>query len=143
MDELASDEVETSPRSRRRRGRAVNEIDWENYLDNYSAGAADAVVQVDNEELPSLESTLTQGTVAATTTWRGSSSCRTSRRSNTRSAMPIIGNLDADGYLKEPPLARDRRGGRGVASSWPSRSWSKIQTFDPVGVGARSLPSAC
>ena len=31
----------------RRRAQAVNEIDWENYLDNYTIGAADAVVQVE------------------------------------------------------------------------------------------------
>ncbi len=54
------------PRSRRdsNSNEAVNEIDWENYLDNYSAAPPMPSYRPDNEELPSLEATLTRGDVA-------------------------------------------------------------------------------
>jgi len=39
---------------------AVNEIDWENYLDNYSMGPPMPAFRGDGEELPSLEATLTK-----------------------------------------------------------------------------------
>src|SRR3984885_6542068 len=37
---------------------AVNEIDWENYLDNYSMGPPMPAFRGDGEEMPSLEATL-------------------------------------------------------------------------------------
>src|SRR4051812_27659468 len=39
---------------------AVNEIDWENYLDNYSMGPPMPAFRGDGEEMPSLEATLTR-----------------------------------------------------------------------------------
>src|SRR6476469_2248190 len=39
---------------------AVNEIDWENYLDNYSMGPPMPAFRGDGEEMPSLEATLTK-----------------------------------------------------------------------------------
>src|ERR1041385_3695655 len=39
---------------------AVNEIDWENYLDNYTMGPPMPAFRGDGEELPSLEATLTK-----------------------------------------------------------------------------------
>src|SRR5450432_4279037 len=38
-------------------GAAVNEIDWENYLDNYTMAAPMPTYRANNDELPSLEST--------------------------------------------------------------------------------------
>src|SRR5882757_6854555 len=39
---------------------AVNEIDWENYLDSYQAGPLMPGFRGDGEEMPSLEQTLTR-----------------------------------------------------------------------------------
>src|SRR5215475_9051824 len=39
---------------------AVSEIDWENYLDNYTMGPPMPAFRGDGEELPSLEATLTK-----------------------------------------------------------------------------------
>src|SRR5688500_18545228 len=39
---------------------AVTEIDWENYLDNYSSAPPMPAYRADNEDLPSLEATLTK-----------------------------------------------------------------------------------
>ena len=55
---------------------AVNEIDWENYLDNYSMGPPMPAFRGDGEELPSLEAT-----------WRALESLPTlSRRNDSRIA---------------------------------------------------------
>src|SRR5688572_23514106 len=39
---------------------AVGEIDWENYLDNYTMGPPMPAYRGDSEEMPSLEATLTR-----------------------------------------------------------------------------------
>src|SRR5262245_49231165 len=41
-------------------GAAVNEIDWENYLDNYTMAPPMPAYRSNSDELPSLESTLTK-----------------------------------------------------------------------------------
>src|SRR5687767_14499511 len=41
-------------------GAAVNEIDWENYLDNYTMAPPMPAYRGNSDELPSLESTLTK-----------------------------------------------------------------------------------
>jgi RNA polymerase sigma-54 factor len=53
-------------------------------------------------------------------------------------AMMIIGNLDHDGYLKDPPLD-DIAADAGVDSEFAESVIYRIQQFDPVGVAARSL----
>src|SRR5438128_378831 len=52
--------------------------------------------------------------------------------------MLIIGNLDLDGYLKEPPLAEIVEEA-GVSLEVAEKVLSRIQQFDPVGIAARSL----
>jgi len=52
--------------------------------------------------------------------------------------MLIIGNLDNDGYLKEPPLA-DIADEAQVSPEFAQNVLTKLQGFDPVGVCARSL----
>jgi RNA polymerase sigma-54 factor len=52
--------------------------------------------------------------------------------------MLIIGNLNGDGYLKEPPLADIADEAR-VPIEFAEMVLRKLQGFDPVGVCARSL----
>ena len=52
--------------------------------------------------------------------------------------MLIIGNLDGDGYLKEPPLS-DIAEEAGVTLEFAEQVLVQLQRFDPVGVCARSL----
>src|SRR5262249_14439760 len=52
--------------------------------------------------------------------------------------MLIIGNLDNDGYLKEPPLA-DIADEAGAPLELAERVMALLQNFDPIGVCARSL----
>jgi RNA polymerase sigma-54 factor len=50
----------------------------------------------------------------------------------------MIGNLDGDGYLKDPPLEEIVADAR-CTPECAEKVLRRIQQFDPVGVGARSL----
>ena len=89
-----------------------------------------------NEDLPSLESTLTRGTsLFDHLEWQLKLSHFT--REQDGIAMLIIGNLTPDGYLQEPleELAEEAE----VSVELAEGVLRKIQEFDPVGVAARTL----
>ena len=116
---------------------AVNEIDWENYLDNYTMAPPMPSYRADGDEMPSLEATLTRGeSLHDHLEWQ----LRMSDLSDEQKALGeiILGNIDADGYLKEPPLEHIAAEA-GVDVMAAELALEKIQSFDPVGVGARSL----
>src|SRR5215471_8878075 len=116
---------------------AVNEIDWENYIDSYSSQPSMPSYKPANDELPSLESTLTKKTsLEDHLMWQ----LRMSNFPPEEEAvgMLIIGNLDGDGYLKEPPL-QDIADEASVPIEFAEMVLRKLQSFDPVGVCARSL----
>src|SRR6185312_2888476 len=116
---------------------AVNEIDWENYIDSYSSAPSMPSYKPSNDELPSLESTLTKKTsLEDHLVWQLRMSNWPQDEENV--GMLIIGNLDNDGYLKEPPLA-DIADEAQVPPEFAERVLTQLQTFDPVGVCARSL----
>jgi RNA polymerase sigma-54 factor len=52
--------------------------------------------------------------------------------------MTILGNIDADGYIKDPPLD-ELAADLGADPVMCEQVLEKIQSFDPLGVGARSL----
>ena len=116
---------------------AVNEIDWENYLDSYQAGPAMPGFRGDGEEMPSLEQTLTRPpSLHDHLAWQLKMTDLSPERLEV--GMTILGNIDADGYIKDPPideLAADL----GADPVMCEEVLEKIQTFDPTGVGARSL----
>jgi RNA polymerase sigma-54 factor len=118
-------------------GSAVNEIDWENYLDNYTMAPPMPAYRGTGDELPSLESTLTKRTsLFDHLVWQLKLTPMTQEELEV--GMHIIGNLDPDGYLKDPPLdeiAADAR----VSFEFAEEVLKKIQKLDPVGVAARSL----
>ena len=92
-----------------------------------------------NEELPSLEATLTSGTSLFDHLEWQLKLIRLPAARRTASAMLIIGNLDADGYLKEPPLDELAEEAERRPSSCAEAVLERDPEFDPVGVGARSL----
>ena len=119
-------------------GSAVSEIDWENYLNNYSSAPAGAAYRGgDSEELPSLEATLTRTpSLYDHLTWQLKMSDLTEEQMQI--GLIIIGNIDPNGYVKEPPLA-EMAAEAGCSEEEIEVVLDKIQSFDPVGIGARSL----
>jgi RNA polymerase sigma-54 factor len=116
---------------------AVNEIDWENYLDNYSMGPPMPAFRADGEELPSLEATLTKPpSLHDHLAWQLKMTDMSPDQLEI--GMTILGNVDADGYFKDPPLT-ELAADLGVDDALCEEVLEKIQTFDPIGVGARNL----
>jgi RNA polymerase sigma-54 factor len=118
-------------------GTAVNEIDWENYLDNYSMASPMPAYRGDSEDLPSLEATLTRPpSLHDHLAWQLKLSDLTDREKEI--GLTIIGNIDADGYFKEPSVA-ELAADEGLSEEEVEKVLEKIQSFDPTGVGARNL----
>ncbi len=116
---------------------AVNEIDWQNYLDDYSSAPPMPGGRPDSDDLPSLEATLTRGeSLHDHLVWQLKMGDLSERQ--VQIGMHILGNIDPDGYLKEPPLD-DIAAEADCTSEEAQVVLEKIQGFDPVGVGARSL----
>lgn len=116
---------------------AVNEIDWENYLDNYSPGPQGPGFRGDGDEMPSLEATLTKPpSLHDHLAWQLKLSSLPPDQLEI--GLTIIGNIDADGYLKDPPIS-EIAADLGASEDLCERVLEKIQTFEPVGIGARNL----
>jgi RNA polymerase sigma-54 factor len=116
---------------------AVNEIDWENYLDNYTMGPPMPAFRADGEEMPSLEATLSKPpSLHDHLAWQLKMTNLPPEQLEI--GMEIIGNIDADGYIKDPPLD-ELAADLGADPVLCEQVLEKIQTFDPLGVGARSL----
>src|SRR5580698_222411 len=116
---------------------AVNDFDWEGYLDNQAAAAPMPSYKSNNEDLPSLESTLTRGTsLFDHLEWQLKLSPFSLEEDGI--GMLIIGNLTPDGYLEDSlaELAEEAS----VSLELAEAVLSKIQESDPIGVAARSLP---
>lgn len=116
---------------------AVNEIDWENYLDNYSSGPQGPGFRGDGEEMPSLEATLTKPpSLHDHLAWQLKLS--SVPPDQLEIGLTIIGNIDADGYIKDPPIP-EIAADLGVSEELCEIVLERIQTFEPTGVGARNL----
>src|SRR5882672_5387974 len=132
VERAEASEVKADDRS----GEAVSDFDWEGYLDNQAAAAPMPSYKSNNEDLPSLESTLTRGTsLFDHLEWQLKLSHFS--REEDGIAMLIIGNLTPDGYLEEPlaELAEEAS----VTLEAAEAVLARLQEFDPVGVAARSL----
>ena len=119
--EIREDKVDTTAEVKADTGsnEAVNEFDWEGYLENQAAAAPMPSYKSNNEDLPSLEATLTRGTsLFDHLEWQLKLSHFTQEEDGI--AMLIIGNLTPDGYLEDAARGPGR-GGRRHASSWPRR----------------------
>ncbi len=119
-------------------GPAAGEIDWENYLDTYQQSSpASGGVRVSDDEMPSLEQTLTKSeSLEDHLRWQ----LRMTDLSDEEKEIGelILGNIDRNGYIKDPPL-EDMAAEAECTLDEIEAVLMKIQGFDPVGVGARSL----
>ncbi len=80
-------------------GEAINEFDWENYLENYNLTSFQRQTEQDGEERPSFENFLTKRTTLSDHLhWQLQLSRFTEEEH--QAGIWIIGNLDEDGYLK-------------------------------------------
>ncbi|RPJ02108.1 MAG: RNA polymerase sigma-54 factor [Deltaproteobacteria bacterium] len=117
---------------------AINEFDWENYLENYNltpyqrTGTGGS----DGEERPSFENFLIKRTTLADHLhWQLQFSYLTEEEH--RIGIWIIGNLDDDGYLKIS--LEDIAADMNASVEAIEKVLGKVQQFDPMGVGARDL----
>src|SRR5215471_1452713 len=116
---------------------AVNEIDWDNYLENYTMAPPMPAYRPNNDELPSLEATLTKkASLFDHLAWQLKLSNFTPEEE--KIGMLIIGNLDAAGYLKDVTLEELAQEAQ-IAMPRAEALLQRIHEFDPIGVAARSL----
>jgi RNA polymerase sigma-54 factor len=112
------------------------DLDWEKFFDLYDTSEYGWRGQAERDEVPSLETTLTKSiTLQEHMTWQLRLSNFTLEEEKT--AAQIIGNLDDDGYLKQPLsfIAQET----GVSEDEVEQVLKKVQEFDPAGVAARDL----
>jgi RNA polymerase sigma-54 factor len=114
---------------------AVNEIDWDAYLENYSSPLPAG--GVGGDDLPGPEQTLTesQNLTAHLLEQLGVAECSVEERAI---AEVIIGNLDEAGFLREITL-EELATSIEVDLELAEEALMLVQEFDPIGVGSRSL----
>ncbi|MBN1947802.1 MAG: RNA polymerase factor sigma-54 [Bradymonadales bacterium] len=117
--------------------RAISEIDWDAYLENYSSPMPSLSYRGMQEEMPGPEATLTrkEGLIDHLR-WQLqlNASCEDERLVGEQ----IIGNLDANGYLVG--LTIEEIAQRcDVSEDYAEGVLEFIQEFDPVGIAARDL----
>jgi RNA polymerase sigma-54 factor len=130
----------------------ANEIDWDQYLDQYQLQGHTAPSNrgLADEELPGYEATLTKKTdLVDHLVWQLRLSKFTPEEEQV--AMLIIGNLDDDGYFKMPAVEGESEEAvtrdplvrvafeAGVGIEFAERVLKKVQLLDPIGVAARDL----
>lgn len=114
---------------------AVNEIDWDAYLENYSSPLPAG--GIGGDDLPGPEQTLTesQNLTSHLLEQLGVAECSHEERAI---AEVIIGNLDDSGFLREITL-EELAESIEVEPELAEEALLLVQEFDPLGVGARDL----
>jgi len=119
--------------------KALNDIDWKEYLDNYSNdwhGSSATPADYDDERRPSLENTLVKSqSLAEHLLWQ----LRMNQLDPEEREVVglLVGNLDEDGYLQLP--IEDIAFVSGRDYDVVDRALQRIRELDPPGVGARNL----
>lgn len=136
--QIPEDKIETTAevKADTRSGEAVAEFDWESYLENQSTAPPMPAYRANNEDLPSIEATLTRGTsLFDHLEWQ----LKLSRFSAAEEvvALLIIGNLTPDGYLDTS--LEEIAGEAGLSLEFAAAVLRRVQEFDPLGVAARDL----
>jgi len=113
------------------------DIDWERYLDSYQGGQAPgSAIRRDFEDLPGYDQTLqSKTTLYEHLMWQLQMTPTTDELR--ASAAAVIGNLGADGYLQSPLADIGER--NDFAAAVLEEALVVVQSFDPMGVGARDL----
>ncbi len=110
---------------------------WDDYLNEMGDGRDREQGEGDDRELPSYDQTLTRRpSLSDNLLWQLRLSATDPRL--LACGKWIIGNIDDDGYLRTPleELAQQAA----LPAAIMERALELIQSFDPSGVGARSLP---
>lgn len=109
---------------------------WDEYINEMSDGRDYGYAEADDKELPSYDQTLTRlPSLSDHLLWQLHLS--TSDSALVTGGEWIIGNLDDDGYLRA--TLEELSGQSGVSRHNMERALQLIQTFDPLGIGARTL----
>lgn len=117
----------------------VAEVDLDRYLENHSVAEPPRHLRTDRvEEYPKDhdERYATRGTLYDHLAWQVQMGEFTD--DERRLAMLILGNLDRDGYFREPPL-EDLAAEVGIDLEDAEALLATIQEMDPVGIAARDL----
>jgi RNA polymerase sigma-54 factor len=116
----------------------ATDIDWSTFLENSAtAPSMPSGGRADSEELPSLEQTLTRRVSLTEHLMRQLHMAQLPPDEEACASL-IIGNLDTDGYFKEPPLEEIAQEVE-VELAVAERALHRLQRFDPWGCGARTL----
>ena len=129
-DDRSTKEVPTDDKT-------VSDIDWETYLDSYTMSPAVPSMRQQDDDLPTLEATLSsQSSLTEHLTWQ----LKLSGFSEEEEAVAavIIGNLDAGGYFREPTIEEVAEL-VGVPVDLAESVLQALHKFDPVGIAARDL----
>ena len=115
---------------------AVNEIDWEAYVENYSSPLPAGGVS-GGDDLPGPEQTLTASPSLTShlLSQLGEADCSPEERAV---AEVIIGNLDEAGFLREITL-EELAESLEIPFELAEEALLLVQEFEPVGVAARDL----
>jgi RNA polymerase sigma-54 factor len=109
---------------------------WDEYLNEMGDGRDYGYAEADDKELPSYDQTLTRlPSLSDHLQWQLHLS--TSDAGLVAGGEWIIGNLDDDGYLRATLEELVQQSGLSHADM--ERALTLIQTFDPLGIGARTL----
>jgi RNA polymerase sigma-54 factor len=109
---------------------------WDEYLNEMGDGRDYGYAEADDKELPSYDQTLTRlPSLSDHLQWQLHLS--TSDTAVVAGGEFIIGNLDDDGYLRATLEELVQQSGLSHADM--ERALALVQTFDPLGIGARSL----
>lgn len=126
------------PPSERKEDGAIKEVDWEAYLENQNSGPTAHSFRHDGEDMPSIDATYTRGESLADHLLSQLRMVVGVTPAQLEIGEAIIGNLDGDGYFRDPPTT-DLAAELGVTEDAIYDVLDLIQGFEPVGVGARSL----
>jgi RNA polymerase sigma-54 factor len=131
-----SEELSSSEEVKKEEAEALNDIDWQTYLEGYNLSGSTADSYEDDEDRPSYENLLTKKTTLADhLVWQLNLS-----RFNPQErqiGLEIIGNLDEDGYLKA--TVEELAAATGAEPAVVEAVLSRVQEFDPTAVACRDL----
>jgi RNA polymerase sigma-54 factor len=109
---------------------------WDEYLNELGDGRDYGSAEADDKELPSYDQTLTRlPSLSDHLLWQLNLS--TSDPHLVKGGEWIVGNLDDDGYLRATIEELAQQSGLPVRDM--ERALCLIQSFDPMGIGARDL----
>jgi RNA polymerase sigma-54 factor len=113
----------------------IRDMDWDSFMEGYNYSSGEQYNDEDDDR-PSFENMLTKkGTLFDHLIWQLNLGKFTPEE--TLAGAEIIGNIDEDGYFRATPA--EVATASGFDEEFVGMVLTKIQDFDPMGVGARDL----